>query len=367
MAAVSDMRSTLARALVQPGVFDAAHPPDAALLALAEDEGVLGLLEWRLQQQPDFAAFPHDTRVALASRSRTFAVAALLRHQTLLRLGEALRGAGLRALLLKGPAFARWLYPQPHLRVSGDFDLLLATRGDADRAARAFEPLGYALAFVPGSMTYEMTCRAVEPGVARPELDLHCRLSNVPAFADKFAFDALWEASIALRGLGEGLRGLGPVHALVHACMHRAVDRYLHRPDRLKWIHDIHLMVACMDDAAWTRVVDVARAAGLCGVCLQSLDAAIACFGTAVPAGRHVQLRDIAQGETLDPARLDDWNYMQWQSLRALPGWRARAAWLRQRLLPTRSQLQEAHGAGSPARLVLRRLARAWSRVTGAG
>ena len=54
----------------------------------------------------------------------------------------ALREAGVRCILLKGPSFDAWLYDRHEPRLYADIDLLVPG-GDLERAARVLERLGY--------------------------------------------------------------------------------------------------------------------------------------------------------------------------------------------------------------------------------
>ncbi len=62
---------------------------------------------------------------------------------TAAEVSTALRERGIRAVLLKGPALARWLYDQPSERTYVDADLLVAPDRLAD-ARRTLEELGFA-------------------------------------------------------------------------------------------------------------------------------------------------------------------------------------------------------------------------------
>ena len=336
------------------------------LIEVAEFEGLLPLLDWRLRSHPEHSALPEAFRQQLASHARASAAQSMLDARELSRVCHALDEAGFQTLLLKGPAFARWLYPQPYLRLSDDVDLLFASRSEADRAALVMEQLGYELAFSPGSMVYEMSCRLFVDGELRSELDLHSRLINQEAYADRLAFDELWATSIVLEGLPASTRGLSRMHSLLHACMHRAHDLSLHRPDRLKWLYDIHLLIAGMDAAAWAAFGDAARDKQLCGVCLRSFDDSATWFASVIPEDVLQTMRQAARTESLDSRHLGDWRYMQWQNFKALPDLRARVRWLSERLMPSRSHLEELHGeAASLLTLVFRRLRRGVARWCG--
>lgn len=339
-----------------------------ALVAAAEDEHVLPLLEWRLRNGDGWQASPEAFRKALVDGSRLAAMQSMLRENEQQRISRVLAESGIRALLLKGNALGFWLYPQPYLRQTSDIDLLFASRAAAHRAAEALSVLGYGLAFNPGSMNYEMTCRPGKTSVSRSDIDLHCRLINSIFYADIFGFEELWNSSFPLDGINESLKALAPIHAVANACMNRALDLQIGVPDRLKLLYDIHLMLGRMQDAAWTDFIAMAKAKGICGVCLRSIEDTVTTFATQVPASAMDEMHRHTDAEPLDWRRLDDWRYMQWQNLKALPTWRARVVWLYERLLPTRSHLQELHGSDAGmAGLLWRRIKRGFVRVGNRG
>lgn len=362
-AAMSRERGVIALGL-RDGVLPAAASafPVERLLAVAAEEGVLPLLEWRLRGQ----SLPEALREGLSRGAREAAQASLHRDAQLRRIASCLADVGIKSLLLKGPAFARSLYPEPHLRMSGDIDLLFGSRREAESAAEALAGIGFERAFSPTSMTYEMTSRMRVDGRVVLELDLHSRLVNLPAFADVFAFEELWSSSIALAGLGDRLRVLSPLHAFVHACIHRAVDLYLQLPPRLKWLYDLHLMLLRLDAAGdWDGFLHLVRRKRVAGVCLRSIIDTVDAFGSPVPESVLQALHGYAGDESIDWRRLHDWRYMQWRNLKALPNPVARLRWLWERLFPTRSHLRELHGQGSWLRLMGRRAKRARARLRG--
>jgi hypothetical protein len=73
-----------------------------------------------------------------------------------------------------------------------------------------------------------------------------------------------------------------------------------------------------------------------------------------------------ADAESIDWHRLDDWRYMQWQNLKALPTTGARLRWLWQRLAPSSSHLRHMYGQGSWLALMGRRLRRGMKRLLNA-
>src|ERR687892_1232476 len=68
-----------------------------------------------------------DQTEELLDRHRDAMLWALAIERRLLGLAEAFEAAGVRPLVLKGPALAHTMYPDPSWRVFGDLDLLVPT------------------------------------------------------------------------------------------------------------------------------------------------------------------------------------------------------------------------------------------------
>jgi hypothetical protein len=89
---------------------------------------------------------------------------------------------GISFLVLKGPAFARWLYDDPRERPYGDLDLLVRGTQMAD-AGRGLGALGFALAAPHNTTDIERSCYHVlwiRPGELPAEIELHYTLGFVP-------------------------------------------------------------------------------------------------------------------------------------------------------------------------------------------
>jgi Uncharacterised nucleotidyltransferase len=354
---------------------DLDEPAATQLIAKARQQGVLALVDQRLQLVPQDAGASALSPV-LTQVKQAFAVAALgeapwsmLLEIETRHLLAVMADAGIPGLLLKGQAIAQWAYPYPSLRRSGDIDMLVATRGAADALARALCASGFELFQPSGDLVAleMMLRREVSPGLW-VELDLHSRVINSPLFSERFTFDELMAESVALPRLGANARGLGPAHAFIHACMHWAATLAMGTDDRLKWLYDIAAFARCFSAADWQGLQQQALARGLAGVCLGMIEAAQAAFGTdfvAVPGALTAALRDAAPRESLDARRLRDWRYMQFQAFLAQPTLRLRARYLWQRLWPSRDYMAYLYGRpdlgypgliGIRARTALRRL-----------
>ncbi len=354
-------RATLARVLAGDlvNLSDATESDLDALLIHASREGVLALLG---QHVTRLRHAPSEFLRTVASAERSLAASALLLAAECRRVLAALP-AEQPVLLLKGSALAYWLYPQPFLRECSDIDLLLPARTDAENAAGLLKPLGYAMHHQPDDLAHELLCRR-EVGGMRVDLDVHWRLANAPVFADVFSFEELHAASIPLPRLGPKARGLAPVHAFVHACLHRAINVYTGIGDRLKWLYDLHLLALRFDASDWQALLDLCRQRGISGLCAEGMEAAASQFGDAAPPGVLDQLNAARVHDRLDARRLGDWRYMQWRNLSALPSWGTRLRWLWQSVSPPTGYLQELYGPEQGrVSLLLERGKRAWKRL----
>ncbi|QIL20521.1 nucleotidyltransferase family protein [Thermomonas sp. HDW16] len=335
------------------------------VVAAAEAEGVLPLLDWRLRGRRGWELLPKPLQQRLQGGARQAAMTTLFREREIQRIAKALADAGARALLLKGNALGLWLYPQPYLRVTSDIDLLFSDRMALQQVSSVLSKIGYSMEPMPGSTIHEMKGRLVIDGGSRCELDVHERLLNAPAYAEIFSFDELWQGAIDLPSIDVAVKALSPGHAFAHACLNRALDMQVGEPDQLKLLYDVHLLCKQMDTASWEAFAELTRTKRIAGICLRTLQDASEAFGSRVPDGVVDKLGSQAENEPLDWRELQNWRYMQWQNLKALPDMRARMSWLWQRVFPTRQQLHELHGDGNWLQLIWRRFARLLYRVFG--
>lgn len=348
-------RAALARALLgDPLPMEA----DDDWAALASQEGVLPLLEARLRPSAEWPSLPAALRKALQEGARQAVALDLYRRHELARVAAVLADADLRALVLKGNALGLWLYPQSHLRPTRDIDLLFASRTEADRAVGLLARLGYVAEPDPGKLFFERKCQLRVAGGNRCELDLHSKLLNAPLFADALPFDELWAASQPLPGLPAQLRALGAVHALLHACLNRVMDIQIGEPERLKLLYDVHLLADRLDEITWHQLQALACQRRIAGACARVFGEARRLFATEFPSSVLAALDAAAASEPLDWARLDDWRYMQWRNLLAVPGLGGRLRWLYERVFTTRSRMQGRYGEGNWWQLMGRRLRR---------
>lgn len=337
------------------------------LVQIAIDEGVVALLHARLHGAGMAASIPLALRDGLARAAQIEAARTLYLESRCRQILACLAGAQLPALLLKGSALAHWAYAAPHLRRCGDIDLLLRSRAEVEQVLPLLAALGYhpRERALPGDLVcFERTCVSGADAPFPLEIDLHWHLSSTPMFAFRFDWDELSAEAIALPSLAPNARGLAPIHAYLHACMHRMQNRSNGVADRLKWIYDLDLLGRKFTASDWDWLATVAIERGLAGVCRDGAVASAVRFGEVMPAPVLARLAQAAPGETLDVTRMDRWWYIQRMSWSAWPTLGLKLRWLRQRLLPDRASWSERYGAqASLPKVVFRRAGAAFNRM----
>ncbi len=334
------------------------EPDRDALVIAAEAEGVTALLAGSLLRAGWHA---RELPGNLFERARELAKMELGQHAALVAVLARLHAAGIPVLVLKGTALRCWLYPEPHLRESSDLDLLFATREQAMAAVAALQPMGYAAPYSPGRFAHEILCRHA---LNRVDLDLHWGLSRNPAMAFLPGFEALRSRAQSLPALGSAAMGLGQVDALLHACVHRASNLEGGLGDRLKWLFDVHLLASRFDAGGWDEFVVACRAARVSGIARDALEATSTLFSTVLSSAAMEQLQAGIADDAVDARRLQDWGYLQRQSLRALPDLPTRVAWLWDRVFPTSGYMRELYGRDlSRAGLLWSRFGRLFGRM----
>lgn len=169
-----------------------------------------------------FAATDAQYDAAVSAQVDAMHVALLL-ESALIDVDGRLAGAGVEYRVLKGPAYAHLLYPDPSLRPFGDIDLLV--RGeDFARAASLVEALG---ATRPASELSRGFDRRFGKGAmfVLPtgfEIDLHRTFVFGP-FGFRMVPEDLFATSEQFVIGGRTLPALGAEGRFLHACYHAAL------------------------------------------------------------------------------------------------------------------------------------------------
>ena len=259
-------------------------------LQYTDRHGVQALLCAQLRSSDAWGGWPSDLRQALSDGAASQAVVEMIQRQETVKVLEALSQGGVRPLLMKGVPLAYTHYRFPHLRPRGDTDMLIR-RADRDAASGVLTESGYEqLNTMRGELvSYQSSwTKRDRHGVAHA-IDLHWRVSNCQIFAEALSYDELVSGSVPIHVLGA--RALGPVHALLLACMHRvghvtaswSVNDRRHYGDRLIWLYDIHLLARRISSQELTEFVRLAVERRLKTICLDGLRQSQRGFATPLP------------------------------------------------------------------------------------
>ncbi|HWT16620.1 MAG TPA: nucleotidyltransferase family protein [Patescibacteria group bacterium] len=296
-------------------------------LAAAREERVAPMLalRWRpLVQDPAVREILSQALRAAAMQDLMFVAA----EQSVVR---ALNDAGLPFLVLKGSALARWLYPQSMLRPRSDIDILLRDHSDLRACRQALESIGFLGSDVVAPQPQFEEAFRGRVGDAGMEVDIHWRITNHVAFADTLHFNELMAASLPLADLNA--HGLGPIHALLHACIHRMSNIQTGAEDHLLWLLDIDLLSRRMTDTDWPQIQSLAVERGLAGACASALRATAHLLQTPVSESVLTSLDQAAVDEPFDMTRAASPAYYAWWSFKLVP-WSQRPGYLWQKLFP---------------------------------
>lgn len=287
----------------------------------------------------------------LVARQRAWMEASLRREQESLRLSRGLAAAGLPAVVLKGPTIAHRYYPDPAWRPFRDVDILVRAR-DWTRACAVVGSLGYRRCRPEPRPGFDVRFGkgALHRSAQQVELDLH-RTLVVGPFGLWMDPDELFDATTRL-ALGDGeLTCLDTTATFVHVAMHVVLGG---NPSSLLALRDL-AQIEASGAVEWDRVVDWARRWRLVAVVQRALqlledeldrvpDAGLRAVAGLRPRGgerRALRAHLPPSRSRGGPARA---------TLRAIPGPRGKAAYVRALAAPTHDFLVARHGrAGLPA------------------
>jgi len=312
-----------------------------AVVESATAHRVLALLAAMLGAAGRLDRWPSDFRRAAAVAERDAAAIDCIRHAELIRVLDALQAAAVQTLIFKGAALAYTHYPASHLRERTDTDLLIA-RDDLEIVERQLALLGY-------TPQHETTGRLVSyqshygkrdrHGVFHA-LDIHWKVSNRHALADRIGFGELWDDRVPVAALGRSAATVSAVDALLLALMHRAG----HHPGstNLLWVYDLHLVSGRLTTAERQKASARAASKGLAPLVNEGLQLSHEWFAT---PGLEVMMTILRNGAT--PANTAAVIPGQWtqadivhHDLQALSTWGERGRLVREHLFPPASYIR---------------------------
>ncbi len=229
-----------------------------AFLDLLRPHGVYPLMAYRLRTWPAECRPPLEVMDYL-NRVFLYAAARAMRAGRQIQVAvDALEAAGIPSVLLKGPALARTVYPDPALRQSVDIDLLVRP-GDVLAAEKVLEGLGYVSPKKEFHVSqHEFHHQVFEPPTQGMTIELHWALD----FAYDLFCEDWFENAIASRNaiVSEELSfyTLKPSDHLLFLAFHDALQ---HDSLRLDWICDANRLLAeIRTPSEWEALIDQAVA-----------------------------------------------------------------------------------------------------------
>ncbi|GMT41176.1 MAG: hypothetical protein IEMM0001_1911 [bacterium] len=309
---------------------------EEALWQAGLENGVTVLVNHKLANSEALESLPQTYREKLHKYTLNAVATELGQEHELQMVLSLFTDAGIPFLLMKGTPLAYTHYPQLYLRSRSDTDLLFENMDDAEKAFNLLETHGYQRPnAVSGEfVSHEFCCYKKDKAGVGSTLDMHWKLSNAHRFARAFNFTELAASSTQITELGEKAQSLGPIHALLLACMHRIAHKIEGMENRLVWLYDIHLLTEKFSDQQWRQFIILATAKGMCGICLDGIQQSAKILNTDIPEEVKIQLEEGASHEKYSTEMGESQLTMEMSNLRALPGWKERAGLIKERVFP---------------------------------
>lgn len=271
-----------------------------ALVERAQRNGVAPLVYRRLREA---AYMPLTALEPLRQAYYQNAAANTLRARELRRVINALEAAAIPVIVLKGPALALTIYPDPALRVIGDLDLLVRSEQVA-QAIAALQPLGYGPPEHEPPYPQEYLARfgrhlqlQRRNHTGTLDLEVHWTLIGELWAGAVTAIDVegLWARAIPLQGDGWRACQLSPADMLLHLALHATLMhgftelglRVYVDVDRLVR----HYTASQGAGAFWAQAIALARAQRLATILYTTLVLIRDLLGTPLPAAVLAALR----------------------------------------------------------------------------
>ena len=250
--------------------------------------------------------------------------------------------------MLKGPAVAHVAYPDPSWRPFGDIDVLVRT-DRFEAACEALADIGYERSFVdprPG-FAARFGKGAAHVGPDGLEADLHRLVADGP-FGYWVEHDALLDSTATFELAGRSFARLDDSAILLHACMHAVLGG---SSPTLLQLRDI-AQLSRRDGLPWDVLAAHARRWHLRAVVVRAIELVERHLGGLAlsdePRALRGSLRPTMQEERALRACTERRSKggRALASLRALPGFRAKAAYAGALVFPGGEFLQARTGSG---------------------
>ena len=226
------------------------HPDEwTKLITTLKAHWVLPLLYWQAGHVPEKIRPPREVMDALRGSFQWSRIRSLHMERQLQQLTAAFREAGVRMMVLKGPALARMVYPDPALRPGSDLDILVHPK-EMMHSKEILAQLGYTCDAKKFGTDVEALNNheeytSSEKVLQFRSIELHWKLIRVGILKECNA-EQLFDNAVHVRAEGGSFAALHPVDALIHRALNNA---FMHDSDmRLIWIYDILMLVRSLKE-----------------------------------------------------------------------------------------------------------------------
>lgn len=288
-----------------------------------------------------------DGPLSVAARS------ALLDHLAATAIAQ-LGAGGVRAVLLKGPSIARWLYEDCE-RGYVDIDLLISPRS-ADSAVQLLRALGYTPVFDEAAPMERGVGWQNEQALRGPfniEIDLHHRLIGVPS-AER-CWDVLSRRTAALTLGGAVVETLTPEARTLHLALHAAQNG---RRDE-QALEDLRRGAMRLPERHWQAAADLAAELA----CTQAMAGGLRLILEGRDLAARLGLPNVSDVSVAIRVRGGSQDALFFERLRSGAGWRVRVAVIGRELFPTAVFLRGTYPIAARGRFGLI-AARLWRPIT---
>lgn len=311
------------------------------LLALCKELNIQPIVYEKLKSSSDDSLKDKPWFRALRVESLKIAGASSYRQQTIERVVGTLHQAGIKPILLKGPALGNTVYPRMHWRTSSDIDLLIDPK-EWEVANESLIKLGYQSSpcLNWGYLSFEKSYTPTNYYPESPLIELHLRLNNRPLLC-VFSYQELVENAVQTTIGNQVVWIPERIDHFIYLCVHRV--GHFPQDRRFAWLLDLFYLSRSFSESDWQKVVDLAlkkEVATILKICLDDLylvfkisapDAALAVLEKRVASGNEASVRYVRQRYSKAQDLLNRWL--------EIPSFRAKFAYLWRWVIPPKSYM----------------------------
>lgn len=227
-----------------------AHASDADWLILAKVASSHGTEGWLARELRGVPAVPPDFQIQLQAAAARVAANHRGRMRDARAALESLGGAGITAMILKGPALVERYYHDPSVRTYGDVDVFVPPQRFA-AAVSVLESSGLSLQdrnwpLLLADLRGQLHFQSRSGGT----IELHWHIVNASRqrFTLGMDVDEMWDAAFPDTLDGTRCHRLKPGDEIAHLCLHAA----MHGCNRLVWLLDL-AKIAESGEVDWDR------------------------------------------------------------------------------------------------------------------